>query len=129
MGKGKHFLSLQPYNKIFTDLLDKYPFLGTLNIELEDNDLEKLNHLWSSGIIFDDVKDGDTSLGAIITLPVYIKSKNAPLNENQYIKGIIVKPLLSTHNTNIIEIVSHLNLRVSLGLSDDSLLEFKVQIE
>ncbi len=102
--------------KIMVDYLEKFKqvfkmdiFPGTLNLELEnDFDTEK----WD-GYIEGFTKPDSTKRGGVHFLRA--KIKNFPV--------FIIRPVLTKHPKNIIELIAPINIRKQYGLKDGDVLE------
>ena len=113
-GEGKYYMSLKPYKERFKNILGYYPYEGTLNIKKLNNNfqLDKLNWLE-----IDDFKyNGRAYYGAKI-LPVKIYGKIG-----YWVNGAIIHPKKSTHDKNIIELISNVNLRKFLFLKNNDII-------
>jgi len=113
-GEGKYYMSLKPYKERFYNILGYYPYEGTLNIKKLNNNfqLNKLNWLE----IDDFEYDGRAYYGVKI-LPVKIYGKIGYL-----VNGAIIRPKKSTHDKNIIELISNVNLRKFLFLKNNDII-------
>ncbi|MFY9638709.1 MAG: DUF120 domain-containing protein [Methanobacterium sp.] len=109
MGKGTYFMSQDIYVKQFQEKLQFKPFVGTLNIKIEENQRNKIMKIPHEkfGLIHGKDKFGDVK---------YIK---AVLNKK--IIGALVFPAKTKHNEDVLEFISNENLRKSLKLKDDDL--------
>jgi riboflavin kinase, archaea type len=109
MGKGTYFMSQDIYVKQFQEKLQFKPFVGTLNIKIEENQRNKIMKIPHEkfGLIHGKDKFGDVK---------YIK---AVLNKK--IIGALVFPAKTKHTEDVLEFISNENLRKSLKLKDDDL--------
>jgi riboflavin kinase len=105
VGRGAKFISIPIYSNIFYQLLGKTPFLGTLNLKLSQLDTKYVEQVFLQGTVFDNLSYKGVSYGGIITVDV-------DLHFNQMILHCVgVRPLLTSHDKNIIEVVSDVNIR------------------
>lgn len=105
---GSYFISLNVYRKQFIEKLDFEPYPGTLNIEIAYEDAKKILDLDKKmGIIKGQGKYGDVK---------YIKAK---ING---ISGALVFPVKTHHPPHILEFIAPENLRISLDLTDGTLI-------
>lgn len=109
MGKGTYFMSQDIYVKQFQEKLQFKPFVGTLNIKIEENQRNKMMKIPHEkfGLIPGKDKFGDVK---------YIK---AVLNKKIF--GALVFPAKTKHTEDVLEFISNENLRKSLKLKDDDL--------
>ena len=113
-GRGARFVSLPVYESIFAKHLGKIPFHGTLNLTLSGNDIEEVNNKFRSGQKYDDLQHEGNSTGGIILIEVKIRCNP----NNGEINAVAVRPLQTHHDTSVIEIVAHENIRKHWDLSD-----------
>lgn len=108
MGEGKYYTEQREYVEQFADKLGFTPFPGTLNVRVEDVELNKLRVLkQSGGIIVDGFTRDDRTFGGVQCFKTKIDSA----------EGAVVLPLRS-HYSNVIEVVSPYHLRDKLDLQD-----------
>jgi len=108
LGKGGYYVSKEPYYSFFSRIFKEKPFPGTLNVILNDADgvslkLSKLFRPRAGGAIrfsYGFVKRGE-----------------------KIFPCVIVRPELSRHPPNVIELVSPVYLRKALNLRDGDLVE------
>lgn len=112
-GEGKRFLELRWVRKQVFDKLNFTPFLGTLNLRLEEHSTKQRLLLTK-----------DSALG-VCTSKGYCKG----LLFKAAIAGItcgVVLPLVEGYPDDELEVVAELNLRQQLGLHDDDSVEVNV---
>ncbi|MHA2099491.1 MAG: DUF120 domain-containing protein [Candidatus Kariarchaeaceae archaeon] len=113
-GRGSKFITMPVYSRIFSRLLNATPYPGTLNIKLDQEYVNLVNQYFRIGTKYDNlVTNGKTTGGIILNHFFYDND-----NENSICIG--VRPLLTSHETNVLEIVSQHYLRQKLNLKDDS---------
>ena len=112
-GEGKYYMSLKPYKERYKNILGYYPYEGTLNIKKLNNNfqLDKLNWLE-----IDDFKYNGRVYYGVKILPVKIYGKIG-----YWVNGAIIHPKKSTHDKNIIELISKVNLRKFLFLKNNDI--------
>ncbi len=120
MGRGANFIAMPIYHDIFSKLLNEDPFPGTLNLKLVGDPIEVINVAFENGKVFDDLEVDGKSFGGIITIPVRI------LGYEREIIAVGVRPLLTTHTSEIIEIVSGDHIRSTLRVKDGQTVEFEI---
>ncbi len=109
VGKGKYYVSLRPYYALFSSILSAPPFLGTLNVTVENGvlNINNLPHTFCpSG---------------------YGEIKYA-LGELRGTKILVLRPCKSVHPQNVFEIVAPIEIRKWLRLRDGDEIEFDVYI-
>ena len=119
-GRGSKFITMPVYSSIFSGLLDSKPYPGTLNIKLDPEYVELVNRYFEIGTKFDNLITDNKSTGGIIVNHFYVNI------DGSEILCIGVRPLLTTHQTDILEIVSQIFLREKLSLDDNSRLDLKI---
>ncbi|MDD1670737.1 MAG: DUF120 domain-containing protein [Methanomicrobiales archaeon] len=117
LGEGRYYMSLPAYRDQFRDVLGEDPFPGTLNLRLSSASRDvkkKVDGLpWTRIRGF--VQDGRT-FGDARSLPCRIGD----------IPCAIVVPGRSHYPDDVIELISPLELRAALGLSDGDLVTVEV---
>ncbi|MGM0509524.1 MAG: DUF120 domain-containing protein [Thermoplasmatota archaeon] len=114
--RGKFFLSKEKYKEQFIELLNIDPKMGTLNIELIGDDVEKFRSLkGDEGIKIEGFVEEGKKFGDVIAYPAKIDDIDCAL----------VIPEKTDHE-NIIEIISDHKLRDELGVEDGDKLTVKI---
>lgn len=106
--KGAYFMSQSIYRDQFEDKLNFRPFVGTLNVHVEDNDTQKVENLLKSDI--PEIK-GENTFGDV-------KFKKATLNDE--VEGAVIFPEKTRHSTDVIEFIAPQNLKEKLHINDGS---------
>jgi len=114
MGKGTYFMSQKFYIKQFIEKLGFKPFIGTLNIKIEPKEIACIMEIPNDkfGIIHGEGKFGDVK---------YVKAIL-----NNITEGAIVFPAKTKHTEDVIEFISHKNLREYLNLKDGTQVSVKI---
>jgi riboflavin kinase len=112
-GRGAKFIALPIYSQIFRKLLGESPFFGTLNLVLPQSESDYITSRFKEGRVFTDLEYEGHEYGGIVVIPLVI-----PCEDNE-ISAVAVRPHLTTHDSNIIEIVSSKHLRKCLELKDN----------
>jgi len=114
MGRGKYFMSQDIYIKQFQENLKFKPFIGTLNIKIEPNEISKIMNIPTDkfGLINGKGKLGD------------VKFIKAVLNDA--VEGAIVFPAKTKHTEDVLEFISNKNLRKSLKFRDGDKVNLKI---
>lgn len=116
-GKGTYFMSQEIYRNQIKKNLGFKPFEGTLNIKIEEDDVEKIVRIPEDeiGIIRGQKGFGD------------VKFIEAKLNNE--VNGAVIFPVKTRHQKNILEFIAPQNLRKSLKLKDGDFLTLNIDSE
>ena len=114
MGKGRYFMSQDIYIKQFQENLKFKPFVGTLNIKIEANEISKIMSIPKNKFF---LINGKGKLGDV-------KFIKAILNDK--VEGAIVFPAQTKHTEHVLEFISNKNLRKSLKLKDGNKVNLKI---
>ena len=106
--KGTYFMSQSVYRDQFEDKLHFRPFVGTLNVKIEDTDEKKVKKLLESDIA--EIK-GEKTFGDV-------KFKKATLNDE--VEGAVIFPEKTRHSTDVVEFIAPQNLKERLHITDGS---------
>ena len=118
MGEGGYYICQKQYMDQFNVKLNFKPYEGTLNIEIDKDDLSKLDLIRNSeGHEISGFTSEGRSFGKVIAYKAKIRN----------IDCAIVVPERS-HYSNIIEIVCQYHLRRTLSINDGDKIEIKVEI-
>ena len=108
LGEGRYYTEQDGYVQQFKEKIGFIPYPGTLNVEIDFIERNKLKLLRNhNGITIDEFSTDDRSFGGV-------RCYMAKIND---IDGAIVLPL-RTHYSNILEFISPVFLREKLNLSD-----------
>ena len=118
LGQGKYFMSLNGYRKGFYKILKYYPFKGTLNLEVSNKDVKKIQDALKRKRKYKikGFKENNEEYKEITFIKVKVFGKPA----------IIVFPFYRHHPKNIIEVVSKYNLRKKYKLKNDGKVELEI---
>lgn len=118
MGEGKYYTGQKGYASQFEKQLGFVAYPGTLNVEIEYIERNKIRLLRSyGGIEIDEFQAEDRTFGGVICFKATINGK----------EGAIVLPKRS-HYATILECISPVNLRETLGLHDGDVVEVVVYL-
>ena len=119
MGEGGYYICQKGYMDQFKDLLGFTPYEGTLNLTVDKDDMKKLDFLKGpSDYVLKGFASDGRSFGNVLVFKAKLKN----------IDCAIVVPERS-HYRNILEIVCQYHLRRTLGLSDGSPIDLKVELK
>jgi len=117
LGEGSYYVSRPFYLKQFRKRLGFKPFFGTLNLIVEQSELDSfLSGL--SQIEITGFKTGQRSFGKIRAFPVVVQGKQ---------KAALIFPERTAHPKNEIEIIASTNLRKKFRLKEGSKVLLKQQ--
>lgn len=118
LGEGRYYISREGYRKAFGQMLGFDPFPGTLNIEVEPTDRDKVGELKDeTGMLVPEFQSEGRTFGAV-------KCFRADIGG---IEAAVIFPLRS-HHTHTIEIISPVNLRETLELGDGTEITVKIAL-
>jgi len=99
-------MSQSIYRDQFEDKLNFRPFISTLNVQVEDNDVEKVKKLLKSDM--QEIK-GEKTFGDV-------KFKKATLNDE--VEGAVVFPGKTRHSIDVVEFIAPINLKETYHIND-----------
>ena len=114
--KGGYFISQKFYSEQIKEKLGFKPFPGTLNIQIQEGNLEQIAKIPREEI---GTIKGEGDFGDV----KYIK---ACLNGK--INGAIVFPVKTQHPQDILEFIANVNLREHLTLEDGALVSLDIKV-
>jgi len=117
-GKGAIYVKKPFYFSLLRSLLRAEPFPGTLNIRMLEpvKDYRALLSICSPSLKLRTLRQSTNVYGGLIIWFGKISNEEC----------LVIRPLLSHHNLEIIEIVATKNLRESLKLSNESEVSFSI---
>ncbi len=108
LGEGRYYISREGYRKAFSRLLGFDPYPGTLNVEVEPIDREKVAELKDApGILIPEFESEGRTFGAVKCFRAKIAGAEAAA----------IFPVRS-HHVNVLELISPHFLREQLDLTD-----------
>ncbi|MFX1564232.1 MAG: DUF120 domain-containing protein [Promethearchaeota archaeon] len=121
LGEGAYYVKLEGYRKQFRDKLGFDPFPGTLNIQLlTDADIHEFQLLSATiGFEIKGFVSRGRSFGPVACYP-------ATLNEKHEAAILIIQR--THHHPNVVELISPINLREQLHLTDENIITVRAQI-
>ncbi len=121
LGEGAYYIRLDGYRKQFRKLLGYNPFPGTLNIQLlTEKDVNEFQLLKATiGIQIHGFVTGDRSFGPVTCYP-------AKINGEQQAAVLLIER--THHQPNVVEIISPINLREKLKVTDDDVIIVKFDL-
>lgn len=117
LGEGRYYMSIPHYREQFDNLLGFVPFPGTLNIRLDPASIqarEEVEHIeWFEipGFTAD-----ERTFGGVRALPCRIRGNECAM----------VEPSRTHYPTDIVEVISELELRKILNLNDNDAIEVEI---
>ncbi len=119
LGEGKYYMSLLGYKKQFAAKLGFEPYEGTLNLEV---DSAKVNNflLNAECINISGFETKERTFGGLKAFNVKIKNIK---NNKRKVDGALIIPDRTHHDKNVVEVIADRNLRKTLKLDDNDLIE------
>ncbi|MHA1339533.1 MAG: DUF120 domain-containing protein [Promethearchaeota archaeon] len=119
MGEGAYYIGLPHYKQKLTELIGKPPFLGTLNVELNEDIVEEYYFRLRlfNPIIIEGFKTKERTFGEVRCYWVNICDVQKRFD---CIRALLLDIQRTSHKKGVIEIVSEYNLRNKFGLKDGS---------
>ncbi len=114
-GKGAYFMSKSFYKTQFLEKLNFKPFPGTLNLKISNNKIETIQSIKKDKL--EKIK-GEGNFGDVLLI-------KATLNND--VRGAVVFPKKTTHGENILEFITSINIKETLGIKDGD--EVKISLE
>jgi riboflavin kinase len=108
IGEGRHYMALEGYIEQFKEKIGFEPFPGTLNIELDEREMLKFRSSKKmKGIKIDGFENSGKRFGKVNCFKGKINGRDI----------FIILPEKS-HHSNILEVISPINLRKEMNLKD-----------
>jgi len=114
--KGGYFISQKYYSEQFKEKLGFKPFPGTLNIQIQEENLEQIAKIPTEEI---GIIQGKKGFGEV----KYIKA-----SLNGEINGALIFPVKTQHPQDILEFIASENLREKLNLQDGELVNLDIKV-
>ena len=114
-GKGAYFMSKSFYKTQFLEKLNFKPFPGTLNLKISNNKIDTIQSIKKDKL--EKIK-GEGNFGDVLLI-------KATLNND--VRGAVVFPKKTTHGENILEFITSINIKETLGIKDGD--EVKISLE
>lgn len=114
-GKGAYFMSKSFYKTQFLEKLNFKPFPGTLNLKISNNEIDIIQDIKKDKL--EKIK-GEGNFGDVLLI-------KATLNND--VRGAVVFPKKTTHGENILEFITSINIKETLGIKDGD--EVKISLE
>mgnify|MGYP002125031123 CR=1 FL=1 len=123
MGEGRHYISLPGYMRQFEDRLGYEPFLGTLNVELDEDGVRERGHLSSfEPVTIDGWEDDERTYGPAYCYPAAVEADDGSTFEDAH----VITPERTHHGDDQLEVIAPVKLRDELGLADGATLTIHV---
>ncbi len=113
VGEGARYVSMPVYNLLLTELIDEVPYPGTLNIIVESSYKDII--LECKPLQIKSVVMNGNEYGGFYYWFGKIVNPREGLEDDS---ALIVRPFLTTHPENVIEVIASSNLRRKLRLRD-----------
>jgi len=113
LGEGKYYISRSSYMDSFVKKLGFKPFHGTLNLRIPPDDVDRLDLIRGSWpVIIPGFKESGRQYGDVLCYEVKIPDLTA--------KVAAIVPRRSHYGSNVLELISDVNLREALNLKNGS---------
>lgn len=113
LGEGKYYITRPPYMKSFSTKLGFEPFPGTLNLRIQQNDIDRLDLIRGSWpTIISGFEEGGRQFGDVLCYEIKVPKIDA--------KVAAIVPRRTHYGSNVLELISEINLRDALNLEDGS---------
>ena len=118
LGEGRYYISREGYRKAFSRLLGFDPFPGTLNVDVDPIDREKVAELKDlEGLLIEPFESEGRTFGAVKCFKAELMGQEAAA----------IFPVRS-HHANVIEIIAPVSLRETLRLVDGAEVQVKLDL-
>ena len=115
MGEGRHYISLPGYMEQFIDRLGYEPFLGTLNVELDEASIEARAQMDAlDPVRIDGWEDDDRTYGPAFCWPATVET-----GDREYEQAHVIAPERTHHGADQLEVIAPEKLRDALDIEDD----------
>jgi riboflavin kinase len=123
MGEGRHYISLPGYMRQFEDRLGYEPFLGTLNVELDDDGVRERGRLSSfEPVTIDGWEDDERTYGPAYCYPAAVEVDGGATFDDAH----VITPERTHHGDDQLEVIAPVKLRDRLDLDDGTSLTVHV---
>ncbi len=119
LGEGRYYLSLQKYKKQIREKLGFEAYEGTLNVKLSEESAAAKSHFLknSEPVIIKGFRKGERTFGDLYAYPCAMEKH----------KCALVVPLRTHHPSEIVEIISPVNLKKALNKKDGDAVKIELQ--
>ncbi len=114
-GKGAYFMSLPVYKDQFKEKLNFIPFPGTLNIEIDEKEIDNIHEIPEGKL---QIIKGKENFGDVLLIKAVLNDK---------IEGAIVFPKRTTHGENILEFIAEKNIKQNLGVKNGDTVKIRLE--
>ncbi len=117
MGEGRHYISLPGYMRQFEEKLGYEPFLGTLNVDLDDESVRRRTAMSAiEPVHIDGWEDDERTYGPAVCFPATVETVDGTTYENAH----TIAPERTHHDEDQLEVIAPEKLRDALDLGDDA---------
>lgn len=115
LGRGAKFLAMPVYSNIFRKELGGSPFLGTLNVIIPESHRSAIDAYMDNGKKYENLlnQEGKPTGGIII-------NKFRLIIDGTKLNCVGVRPILTSHDNSVIEIVAIENIRKRFDLNNNN---------
>jgi riboflavin kinase len=119
-GESSYYLGLKDYSDQLKKKLGFVPYRGTLNLKLTSaNDMKQKSELeQTKGIVIEGFRTKERTYGEAKCYPCIINSE---------VKGAVISPARSYYPPDVVQIISHVNLRRHFSLKEGDYVRIEVR--
>ncbi|MBY9000005.1 MAG: CTP-dependent riboflavin kinase [Candidatus Heimdallarchaeota archaeon] len=122
LGEGKYYISRSSYMDSFVKKLGFKPFHGTLNLRIQLDDVDRLDLIRGSWpVIIPGFEESGRQYGDVLCYEVKIPDISA--------RVAAIVPRRTHYGSNVLELISEINLRAALNLKDGSELTINYSLD
>ena len=130
MGEGRHYISLPGYMEQFETKLGYEPFLGTLNVALDDDSVAARSQMDGFEPVRIDGWEGeDRTYGPAFCWPATIETRGEQSDTEPFEPAHVIAPERTHHDADKLEIIAPVKLRDELALTDEQEVTVRVTAE
>lgn len=123
MGEGRHYISLPGYMQQFRDRLGYEPFAGTLNVDLDEESVDRRARMDTlDPVHIDGWEDDDRTYGPAFCWPASVEAGG-----KEYTDAHVIAPERTHHGADQLEVIAPDKLREELNLRDDDAITVHVE--
>jgi riboflavin kinase len=127
MGEGRHYISLPGYMEQFRERLGYEPFLGTLNVELDEASVRTRAAMGSlDAVPIDGWEDEERTFGPATCFAATVETGGDP-DPDAFTPAHIIVPERTHHDETQLELIAPAKLRDELDLDDGQTVVVRVE--
>lgn len=108
LGEGKYYMSIANYKRQFREKMGFTPYEGTLNLKVDEHAVQHFVHARKGEeVLIQGFKTAERTFGDVKAYPVHVCTD---------VKTVLIVPVRTHHDPNVVELVSDVYLRTKLHL-------------